>query len=74
MGSSWVEVAVASAEFTDDEPVGAGAVIVTVGPGSTVSSTPSSGPTVVELVPSPVPPSVASSAGSVIEIWPFDAV
>jgi hypothetical protein len=78
VGWTCVDVALAFAESTEDEPVGAGAVMVTSGTGfGAVPSVPSSGPIVVDEVPSPgVLASTASSLGpwSVMTIWPFDAL
>jgi hypothetical protein len=78
VGWTCVEVALAFAESTEDEPVGAGAVMTTSGTGfGVVPSVPSSGPIVVDEVPSPgVLASTASSLGpgSMMTIWPFDAL
>jgi hypothetical protein len=77
LGCTCVEVALAFAESTEEEPDGAGAVMVTSGTGGAVSPVPSSGPTVVVEVPSPgVLASTASSVGPgrVMTIWPLDAL
>jgi hypothetical protein len=67
----------AFAESTDEEPVGAGAAMVTLGTAGVVLAVPVSGPTVVVEVPSPgVLAATPSSAGPgrVATIWPFDAL